>query len=136
MTASKRLSPKPSSTDLDTQGLGRRRGHVTAQLRDRWTASLMDRVREQNDVAVRARVHPHRGSGEAGVAEAADRKDQPSRLGKVRIDIPAKPKQVLSLDRRIVRGEQRICRVRGRCDGFSGRIVRLVYLLRRLSGLL
>ena len=35
-----------------TQGLGCRRSHFTSQIRDRWIASRMDRVREQNYVGI------------------------------------------------------------------------------------
>jgi hypothetical protein len=37
---------------LKTQGLGCRRSHFTSQIRDRFTASLMDCIREQNYVGI------------------------------------------------------------------------------------
>ena len=41
-----------SSTALKTQGPGRRRRNLTSQIRHRWTASRVDRVREQNYVGI------------------------------------------------------------------------------------
>ena len=63
-------------------------------------------------------------------------KTMPRGCGMGRIDIPAKAAQVLTLDRRIVRSEQRICCVWCLCDGFSGGIVRCFELLSCMSGLL
>ena len=54
------------------------------------------------------------------MAKATDGKDHASRHGKGRIDVPAKAAQVLSIDRRIVGREQRMCCIRSVCDGFSG----------------
>ena len=103
-----------SPTAVKMQGLGRRRRNVTPQLRDRGTASQMDGIREQHYVGIRAWVQPQRGSGKAGVAEAANGKDHAARLGLSRVDVPPQAPQVLSLDRRIVRSEQRIRGVRPR----------------------
>src|ERR1700676_4989393 len=96
----------------------------------------MDCVREDNDVGIRTWVHPQRGSGKARMAEAADRKDPASRRGQGCIDIPAKAAQILALDRRIVRSQQRICRIWCLRDGFSGGIVRRFELLSCMSRLL
>ena len=57
-------------THCSAQGPGCRRSHITSQISDRWIVSRVDRAREQNDVGIRAWVHPQRGSGEACVAEA------------------------------------------------------------------
>src|ERR1700761_7202039 len=109
-------------THCSAQGLGCRRSHITSQIRDRWIVSRIDRAREQDDVGIRAWVDPQRGSGKAGVAEAADGKDHPSRAGVGGIDIPAEAPQVLSPDRRIVRSEQRIICIWCLRDGSSGGI--------------
>src|SRR6202044_503058 len=111
-------------TRCSAQGPGCRGSHITSQIRDRWIVSRVDRAREQNDVGIRAWVHPQRGSGEASVAEAADGKDHASRAGIGGIDIPAEAAQVLSPDRRVVRSEQWIICVWGLRDGFLGGIVR------------
>lgn len=74
---------------VKTQDPGCHCGHLAAQLRDGWTAALMDHVRQHDHVGVRPRVHPQRHSGETGVAEAADGKDHAAWSGLVRIDIPA-----------------------------------------------
>ena len=122
--------------DLKTQRLGRRRRNLTSQMRHRWAASRMDRVREQNDVGIGARVQPNRGSGEPGVAEAADGEQPASRRGLARIDVPAKTAQVLPRDRRITRSQQWIFCIRSLCHGFSGGIVGRLELLGGMSRLL
>ena len=73
----------------------------------------MNGVRKQNDIGIRAWINPQRGSGKAGVAKATDRKDQASRRGVERVDIPTKAAQILSLDRRIPRGA--VIGVQNRC---------------------
>src|ERR1700731_1679129 len=131
------ISPFPKyMTRCSAQGPGCRRSHITSQIRDRWIVSRIDRAREQNDVGIRAWVHPQRGSGKACVAEAADGKDHASRAGIGGIDIPAEATQVLSPDRRIVRSEQRIICVWCLRDGFLGGIVGRLDLLSGMSGLL
>src|ERR1700744_3347956 len=110
-------------TRCSAQGPGCRRSHITSQIRDRWIVSWVDRAREQNDVGIRAWVHPQRCSGEASVAEAADGKDHAARAGIGGINVPAEATQVLSPDRRVVRSEQGIICVLCLRDGFLGSIV-------------
>src|SRR3984885_11921218 len=107
-------------TRCSAQGPGCRRSRITSQICDRWIVSRVDRAREQNDVAIRAWVHPQRGSGEACVAEAADRKDHASRAGIGGIDIPSEATEVLPPGRGVVRSEQRIICVWCLRDGFLG----------------
>src|SRR6202020_2518255 len=123
-------------TRCSAQGPGWRRSHTASQICDRWIVSRVDRAREQNDVTIRAWVHPQRGSGEACVAEAADGKDHASRAGIGGVNIPAEATQVLSPDRRIVRSEQRIIGVWCLRDGFLGGVVGCLDLLSGMSGLL
>src|SRR5271167_396894 len=89
---------------LKSKGLCRRGRDLTPQVRHRRTASHMDRIRKQNYVGIGAWVHPKRGSGEAGVAEASDGEDHSPCRGVGSIDIPAEAAQVFTRDRRVVRG--------------------------------
>ena len=56
----------------------------------------MDGVGEQDDVGVGARVHPEGGAGVAGVAEAADGKDDAARTGEGGVDIPTERAHVVA----------------------------------------
>ncbi len=63
----------------------------------------MNRVRQQDHIRVRPRIHPQRRPCKARMPKAPDRKHHTARLRKRAIDIPSIPTQVLALHRWVVR---------------------------------
>lgn len=89
------------------QRRGRNRRHLAAQRRHIAFAVGVDTIRQEDDVARRARVEPQRRAGEAGVAERPNREQLATIRGVRRVDVPPQASDGAHRRRRGRRGHPR-----------------------------